>query len=232
MKNTFIIATVKSWNIIEAKKFIKKYSNKKVYVISNNEDLTHEKVQMINPRFIFFPHWSWKVPKKIYENFECIIFHMTDLPYGRGGSPLQNLIVRGKTKTKISALKACDTLDAGAIYLKKELSLEGSATEIFERTSKIIFTEMIPYIIKNEPKPVPQKGDIVRFERRKPEESSIMNIDDLEKIYDSIRMLDAEEYPLAFVETPKYKIEFSDAKLNKGVLTAKAIIKLKKDLKK
>ena len=63
-------------------------------------------------------------------------------------------------------------------------------------------------------------------------ESSIMNIDDLEKIYDSIRMLDAEEYPLAFVETPKYKIEFSDAKLNKGVLTAKAIIKLKKDLKK
>ncbi len=26
--------------------------------------------------------------------FECVCFHMTDVPYGRGGSPLQNLIIR------------------------------------------------------------------------------------------------------------------------------------------
>ena len=41
---------------------------------------------------IFIPHWSFIIPKEIYQNFECILFHMTDLPFGRGGSPLQNLI--------------------------------------------------------------------------------------------------------------------------------------------
>jgi len=38
----------------------------------------------------------WIILKEIFENYEIILFHMTDLPYGRGGSPLQNLIVRGK----------------------------------------------------------------------------------------------------------------------------------------
>ncbi len=202
------------------------------FLITHNEKLTIDFINSIQPRYLFFPHWSWMIPKEIYQNYECVVFHMTDLPFGRGGSPLQNLIVRGIKKTKITALRVEKNIDAGPIYLKKNLPLNGSAKEIYKRAAKIIFTEMIPYIIKNEPKPVPQKGNIVRFERRKPGESSIMNIDDLEKIYDSIRMLDAEGYPLAFFETPKYKIEFSDAKLNKGILTAKVIIKLKKDLKK
>ena len=47
---------------------------------------------------------------------------MTDLPYGRGGSPLQNLIVRGHKHTMISAIKCVKELDAGPIYLKKPLT--------------------------------------------------------------------------------------------------------------
>ena len=34
--------------------------------------------------------------QEIHENYKCIIFHMTDLPFGRGGSPLQNLISRNQ----------------------------------------------------------------------------------------------------------------------------------------
>jgi len=37
---------------------------------------------------------------------------MTDVPYGRGGSPLQNLIVRGHTETKLTALRCVRDLDA------------------------------------------------------------------------------------------------------------------------
>jgi methionyl-tRNA formyltransferase len=53
------------------------------------------------------------------------------LPYGRGGSPLQNLIDLGHKDTFVSALKMTEELDAGAIYLKKPLSLEGLAEEIY-----------------------------------------------------------------------------------------------------
>ena len=57
---------------------------------------------------------------------------MTDLPFGRGGSPLQNLITRGISKTKISALRCNEEIDAGPIYLKRPLSLHGSAEEIYQ----------------------------------------------------------------------------------------------------
>ena len=65
------------------------------------------------PRYIFFPHWSWMVPRAVWEKHECVCFHMTDVPYGRGGSPLQNLILKGHTKTKITALRMVGELDAG-----------------------------------------------------------------------------------------------------------------------
>ncbi len=69
--------------------------NLEVLRIRDPKDLEVSKLLEFSPRYIFFPHWSWIIPKEIYEKFECVIFHMTDLPFGRGGSPLQNLIVRG-----------------------------------------------------------------------------------------------------------------------------------------
>ena len=47
---------------------------------------------------------------------------MTDLPFGRGGSPLQNLIVRGYKSTKLTAIKVQSGIDTGDIYLKKPFS--------------------------------------------------------------------------------------------------------------
>ena len=69
------------------------------------------------------------------------------MPFGRGGSPLQNLIIKNFSKTKISAFKCNDILDGGDIYLKKNLNLKGSAEKIFRNSSKIIF-EMICEILK------------------------------------------------------------------------------------
>jgi methionyl-tRNA formyltransferase len=57
---------------------------------------------------------------------------MTDIPYGRGGSPLQNLIARRrKKKTKLSALRMVEELDAGPVYTKTNISLMGRAEEIY-----------------------------------------------------------------------------------------------------
>ncbi|MGG3804445.1 hypothetical protein [Metabacillus fastidiosus] len=58
---------------------------------------------------------------------------MTDLPFGRGGSLLQNLIVRGIYETKISAIKCVKELDAGQIYVKESLFLYGNVKEIYLR---------------------------------------------------------------------------------------------------
>jgi methionyl-tRNA formyltransferase len=157
----YVIATIKEWNIGNYNKYFGKKSG--FDLIDNKRDLIFAKIKKINPRYIFFPHWSWIIPDEIWKNFECVVFHMTDLPYGRGGSPLQNLIVRGHKKTKISAIKVEGGIDTGGIYMKKDLNLSGSAETIYKRASNIVFESMIPYIIKNNPSPEKQRGKVVKF---------------------------------------------------------------------
>jgi len=223
-----IIATIKSWNIQNAEKLTGQLEKEyHIKIFTDRKELTVDTVKEVNPEYIFFPHWSWKIPSEMYEKYNCIVFHMTDLPYGRGGSPLQNLIVRGNEKTKISAIKVVEAMDAGAVYMKKDLDLHGTADEIFMRASKIVFEKMIPEILEAKIIPEEQQGEITTFKRRKPDESNIAEIGSLEKIYDYVRMLDGEGYPRAYIETEHFRVEFSRASLKSdGILTdAKIILK-------
>jgi len=162
--------------------------------------------------YIFFMHWSFLIPATVFDKQECVLFHMTDLPYGRGGSPLQNLIVRGHTMTKLSAIKVSEGLDTGPVYLKQDLSLHGTAREIFLRAG-ILMYDMIHGILRTRPKPTPQEGTPTLFKRRKPAEGNMANIAELAQAFDFIRMLDADGYPSAFVETDNLRFEFSRATL-------------------
>jgi|SRR6516164_1882173 methionyl-tRNA formyltransferase len=85
------------------------------HLIDMPEGLTTDALERIAPRYVFFPHRSWRVPTEIVARFECVCFHPTDLPYGRGGSPLQNLIVRGHNSTVLTALRTVEEFDAGSI---------------------------------------------------------------------------------------------------------------------
>ncbi len=176
------------------------------------------------PEYIFFLHWSDKIPKEVIDNFNCVCFHMTDLPYGRGGSPLQNLIDRGHYETKLTALKMVEKFDAGPVYLKRRMYLGGTAEEIYERSSRIA-ADMIKEIIYYDIKPVEQKGKVTIFKRRKPSQSE-MNIESLDGAYDFIRMLDADSYPKAFINHNGLKLEFSRAcKYNEKIVCDVTITK-------
>lgn len=225
-KQTNIVLTNKIWNSSLVPSLRRSFNGFNWVHISDPKDFDLDTVSAINPVQILIPHWSHIIPKDLFKKYPCIVFHMTDLPFGRGGSPLQNLIVRGEKKTKISALRVVGELDAGPVYLKKELSLEGTAEEIFLRANKAIAT-MIEQLLKEPIKPREQEGDVVKFKRRTPEMSNIEAIEDLEKLYDQIRMMDAEGYPRAYLETQKFKFEFSRASLkaDESILADVRIIK-------
>ena len=205
---TYIILSQKSWNNNLVERLQHQFPEHKFMQISTREDFTQEHLKEIIPDKVFIPHWSYIIPENIWGNFECIVFHMTDLPYGRGGSPLQNLIVRGHKETKISALRVGKGLDTGDIYIKKPLSLYGSAEEIYLRANGIIET-MIAEIIQTDPEPQKQTGEPVEFKRRKAADSDISGLNDIDTIYDYIRMLDAEGYPKASLTIGDVKYEFS-----------------------
>jgi methionyl-tRNA formyltransferase len=219
---SYIFATAKPWNSAAIVRRKAEFPGP-VELLERPCQLTPERLLKVAPRYIFFPHWSWIVPAAIVNQFECVCFHMTDVPYGRGGSPLQNLIERGHTETKISALRMTEEIDGGPVYLKHPLDLGGHAQAIFERAADIM-VNMALEISRTNPQPRPQLGEPTLFQRRTPDQSCLPTEASLEKIFDHIRMLDAETYPRAFIQHGALRLTFSNATRSGDLLEAKVTI--------
>lgn len=106
---------------------------------------------------------------------------MTDLPYGRGGSPLQNLIVCGHNQMRLSALKCTAGLDAGPVYDRVPLGLDGSAEDILLRAAGLM-APMIVNIIEQPPVSAEQTGEVGEFVRQKFEDGNIAALGSIAQI--------------------------------------------------
>ena len=217
-----IIASSAGWFNSHQKS--KAYSNQNFININDKESLNPGNIKNVNPRYIFFPHWEWIIPKEIYNNFECIVFHTAPLPYGRGGSPIQNLIRRGFSASPVCALQADKTIDGGAIYCTQPVSLRGNIDEIFSRIA-VKIEVMILDIIATEPHPKPQVGKPTKFLRLQNTDNKITPDKLLAEMYDEIRMVDGAHYEKAYMLFGDYKIELSNAKYFDKELTAEITIK-------
>lgn len=218
--NKIIIACSKRWFL----KYQKKKISKRYFIIQNKKDLTFNKLKKLNPPFIFFPHWSYYIPEKIYKNFNCVIFHTSHLPYGRGGSPIQNLIMKNFQRTQICAIEASKDLDGGKVYCREKISLKGNLDEIFFDISKKIL-KMIKKISNKKYFLKKQKGKKHIFKRLKKIDSDISRLNKIGDIYNKIRSVDDDEYPRAYIDLKYFKIEFSKAKFSNGILICQSTIK-------
>jgi methionyl-tRNA formyltransferase len=225
MQKHHVLAASRPWYDNMAAR-LRKATGDVFYRVATPEELKSLDLDILQPRYVFVPHWSWILPESVWSRFETVIFHMTDLPFGRGGSPLQNLIARGFTETRITALRCATELDAGPVYAKTSLSLLGNAEEIFLRAAAQM-EMMIISILQTNPEPVPQQGDPVFFARRFPREGDISGLLTLDAIYNHIRMLDATGYPSAFLESGPLRLEFKRAALRWGKIEADVTITVK-----
>ena len=217
----YLICCSKKWFFLNCKNSFKKKKN--IRFIFKKEQLNLKFLKKYNPRIIFFPHWSYFISSSIYANYTCVLFHSSNLPYGRGGSPIQNLILKKIKRTHVCAIKPQKQIDTGDIYMKKKLNLHGSLNEIFLRITKIL-EFMILKIIKKIPKAKKQSGKIVKFKRISNKESKIKKNISLNNLYDKIRMLDHDEYPRAFIKYGNLKIQFSNSKKIKNKLSSSVTI--------
>ena len=71
-----------------------------------------------------------------------------------------------------------------------------------------------------------QKGKPSFFKRRKPSNSklNVNKTKTIKKLYDFLRMLDAPDYPKAFVKLNKFILTFNDIKMNRNIINAKVEI--------
>jgi methionyl-tRNA formyltransferase len=121
------------------------------------------------PRYVFFLNWSRTVPADIVNNHECVNFHCTPLPYGRGGHPIENMILAGHAETIITAHRMTSEMDAGPIYgTRGPISLAGAKADIHQRFIEPV-ADLMRWIVETEPEPTPQQGEPVLFSRLSPE---------------------------------------------------------------
>jgi methionyl-tRNA formyltransferase len=227
-KRSYIVCTVKPWNVAAFARRTPVLPGA-WHLVSAPDGLTLALLERISPRYVFFPHWSWRVSADVTQRYECICFHMTDVPFGRGGSPLQNLIVRGRKSTMLTALRMVEEPDAGPVYIKRPLSLEGRAEDIFERAADLVY-DMVGDIIALEPVPVAQQGEVTVFTRRVPHESLLPQDGSATELFDFIRMLDAPTYPKAFLDWGKWQLEFDHARPADDGIEAHVVIRKKDHL--
>lgn len=217
----FIIITKRKWNNENYKNL-----KKNIFIF---DKINIKKIRKINPKIIFFIHWSKYISSLIYNKYLCIQFHASNLPKGRGGSPIQNQILKNIKKTKISAFKVSKKLDSGPICSQENLSLEGNAFKILNRL-EIKCLKIIKKIIKTKNlKFRKQKGVATYFRRRTPLDSEIVfqKIKSSKKLYDFLRMLDAPGYPKAFIKLNKFKLTFDNIKIFKNRIYANVEINQK-----
>ena len=128
-----------------------------------------------------------------------MFFNTAPLPFGRGGSPIQNMIFKKIKESPVCAVHMTNKIDSGPIYLKKMISLSGNLEDIFVRISFAII-QMIKILIKkkNSTKKANWESCEIKKEIKK-NQSEIKIEKNINEIFDKIRMLDMDEYPNAYI---------------------------------
>lgn len=179
----------------------------------------------LSSKFFFF-HWPYIVKKDIVDNYECINIHTSNLPYGKGGSPIQNQIMDNIITTKVNALRMTEEIDGGPIYCYRTISLQGSLFDIWLTIYNVTF-DIICEIIDNKINPIYQKKieNETIYRRRRNNEIPFEDDVNLETIYNFIRMLDSENYPNPNIKIGKYSLEFSRGKFDGNQILCDVTIK-------
>ena len=209
-----LICNSKTWFSLDEKI----QDNHDVKFISTSTELSEDLLAAFDPQLIFFVHWHWIVKDWVYEKYESIVFHTAPLPYGRGGSPIQNLILRGFEEAPVCAIKMTGELDAGPIYTKRNISLRGPLKSIFSEIDDAI-NQAIIEISETNIKPVEQQGEPVIFKRLGHADNEIPNESSLSEIYDRVRMLDHPDYPDAYIKYGDMVLQFSNADMEGDTLS-------------
>ena len=151
---------------------------------------------------IFFLGWSWKVPIKLINNFDCICLHPSPLPKYRGGSPIQHQILNNESVSAVTYFKMNEILDSGPIIFQEQLSLNGSLNEVFNRISEIGRVGLLSIVQGSTSCVIQDEEESTFYKRRTPEQSEMKLSDFSEKtaefLYNKIRALQ-DPYPNAFI---------------------------------
>jgi len=209
-----ILISKSSW-ANKYKNFIKKYLkifSKNIRCISNHKELKNNYDICI--LFSYF-----KIIEKNFLKFSKhnLVLHESNLPKGRGMSPITWQIIDRKKNIIFSLLEASEKLDSGKIYYQKKVKI--NSVKLFDEIKKIqlinnlyLIKKFLKYYKKNKKNPPSkfQKGKPTYYKTRKPSNSKIDLNKSIKSQFNLIRVCDFENYPAYFYyKKTKFLIKLS-----------------------
>lgn len=210
-----LLVSKKSWatkKLSLIKKILLKF-DKKIKIINNHKNLKNK--YDVNIIFSYFKIIEKKYLKRSKKN---IVIHASDLPHGRGMSPLTWQILKGKTKIIFSLIEVNEKIDEGEIYYKRKVNIPNNI--LFDEIKKIQFNVSLKFIsrflgqykkTKKFPKSFKQVGKTHYFKRRSAIDSKLDINKSLKSQFNLLRVCDSENYPSYFIfNKKKFKLKIYD----------------------
>ncbi|MGM0444169.1 MAG: formyltransferase family protein [Fibrobacterota bacterium] len=136
----------------------------------------YQRLRELQVDLVISPGWSWIIPNDMLRLCTCVTYHPGKLPADRGGSPIQNQIRQGSSWTWLNVMKQESGLDEGPVYLRRRISLSGTADDVWRRMTaagSLLTLEFIPAIARGfVPKPQADISPVIH-KRVTPEDARI-----------------------------------------------------------
>ncbi|MBS3072620.1 methionyl-tRNA formyltransferase [Candidatus Pacearchaeota archaeon] len=149
-------------------------------------------------------------PKRILsDNTFNLVAHSSDLPKGRGFSPLSYQIMEGKNEIPVCLFEAVEQLDYGDIFFREVMHFEGHelVDELREKYARTQMRLCLKFMEDGPKHRTPQIGTPSYYERRR-EDSNIIDPNlTITSQFDLLRIADNDRYPAWFeYRGHKYKL--------------------------
>lgn len=162
------------------------------------------------------------IPKKFLKKSKFnVVNHGSDLPRGRGMSPITWQILENKQYINYSLISASEDLDQGDIIFKKKIKI--SKNLLYDEIKKIeldtnlfLLEKFLKKISKNKKIIfIKQKGKATYYKSRKPEDHKIDANKSIKSQFNLLRTSDNDKYPCFFkLYGKKYLIKIENKSEN------------------
>ncbi len=138
----------------------------------------------------------------LLKNKHNIVVHASDLPKGKGWSPMTWQILEGKNVIPITIFEANEKCDAGNYYWKDVIELTGNELiqEWQEKLGEKVVDMCVKFVTKADKlKQIPQQGEESRYSKRCPNDSKLDINKTIKEQFNLLRVVDNEKYPAYFI---------------------------------
>ena len=174
----------------------------------------HTPADLLEETIVFYLGCGQLVPGEVLARHRHnLVVHESDLPKGRGWSPLSWQILEGRNEVPITLFEAWESVDSGPVYLQKTMSFTGHELVDELRAQQGALTlQLCLEFVDRYPEPVQvareQEGEPTFYPKRGPQDSELDPDKTIREQFNLLRVVDNERYPAWFeLEGQRYVVK-------------------------